>query len=102
MRHTIGVLLSVAYLFPVFFAGIIFAESFRRCERKSQAFGANIVGAVAGGLTQNLSFILGMKALLLLAGLYYAGAGLSGLIGPRVLVQSGLPESREPAPERAL
>jgi spermidine synthase len=100
--QTIGVLLSVAYLFPVFFAGIIFAESFRRCELKSQAFGANIVGAVAGGLTQNLSFILGMKALLLLAGLYYAGAGLSGLIGPRVLVQSGLPESREPAPERAL
>jgi len=79
--QTVGILLSVAYLFPVFFAGIIFTESFRRSDAKSQAFGANIVGAVAGGLTQNLSFILGMKALLLLAGLYYAGAGIIGLLG---------------------
>lgn len=40
------------------------------------AFGANMLGAVAGGLTQNLSFIFGMKALLLIAALLYGLAGM--------------------------
>ncbi|PYU98098.1 MAG: hypothetical protein DMG26_19565 [Acidobacteria bacterium] len=81
--RTVGVLLSVAYSIPVFFAGIIFAEVFRRFPQKSHAFGANIVGAVAGGLAQNASFIVGMKALLLIAALFYASAGLCGLLGAR-------------------
>lgn len=81
--QTIGIWLSIAYLFPIFFAGIVFTESFRRCEQKSAAFGANIVGAVAGGLAQNISFIGGMKALLLLAALFYIGAGLIGMLRER-------------------
>ena len=81
--QTVGILLSIAYLFPVFFAGIIFTESFKRCERKSNAFGANIVGAVAGGLAQNVSFMLGMKALLLMAALFYAAAGVTGMLKER-------------------
>jgi len=79
----------------VFFAGIIFTESFKRCERKSNAFGANIVGAVAGGLAQNVSFILGMKALLLMAALFYAGAGLIGMLKER---QANLQEASVKAP----
>lgn len=74
---TIGLLLSAAYTVPVFFAGIVFTEMFRRAESKSNAFGANIVGAVAGGLTQNLSFIMGMKLLLVVAAVFYAAASLS-------------------------
>jgi spermidine synthase len=81
--QTVGVYLSIAYLFPIFFAGIVFTESFRRCQRKSSAFGANIVGAVAGGLAQNISFVVGMKALLPLAALFYAGAGLIGMFEVR-------------------
>jgi hypothetical protein len=38
------------------------------------AFGANIVGAVAGGLAQNLSFIIGTKVLLIFASVSYASA----------------------------
>jgi len=73
----IGVLLSAAYAVPVFFAGIIFTESFRRESEKANAFGANIVGAVAGGLAQNVSFVVGMKALLLFATAFYlVAAGL--------------------------
>jgi len=79
--QTVGVLLSLAYSFPLFFAGVIFTETFRRSERKSSAFGANIVGAVAGGLAQNISFILGIKALLLVAALFYASAGFCGFLG---------------------
>ncbi|MGA8309135.1 MAG: hypothetical protein WB755_03845 [Terriglobales bacterium] len=72
--RAVGVLLSIAYAIPVFFAGIIFTESFSRHAEKSAAFGANIVGAVAGGLAQNVSFIFGMKVLLILATLFYAAS----------------------------
>jgi hypothetical protein len=74
----VGTLLAAAYGFPIFFAGIIFTESFRRCEDKSGSFGSNIVGAVAGGLAQNVSFLVGLKALLLLAAVFYLLAELCG------------------------
>jgi len=74
----VGTLLAVAYGFPIFFAGIIFTESFRRCQDKSGSFGSNIVGAVAGGLAQNVSFVIGLKALLLLAAVFYLLAALCG------------------------
>jgi spermidine synthase len=85
--RTVGALLSLAYAVPVFFAGVIFTESFRAAERKSGAFGANIVGAVAGGLAQNLSFILGLKMLLVVAAVFYASAASCGWL---------LPQKREP------
>jgi len=78
----IGSLLCIAYCIPVFFAGIIFTESFRRYVGRSAAFGANMLGAVAGGLAQNLSFIFGMKALLLVAMFIYGAAGLIHLRKP--------------------
>ncbi len=76
-----GVLLSAAYCVPLFFAGVIFAETFRKCENKSSAFGSNIIGAVAGGLAQNLSFVIGLKALLLLAALFYGLAAFFTFYG---------------------
>jgi spermidine synthase len=78
--QTVGLLLIAGYSLPIFFAGVIFTETFRHCMQKSSAFGANIVGAVAGGLAQNISFILGMKALLLIAAFFYALAALAGLL----------------------
>lgn len=71
---TVGTLLSLAYASAVFCAGVIFTEMFRRCEHRAGAFGANILGAVAGGLVQNASFVVGMKALLLIAAVFYAFA----------------------------
>ena len=76
--QVVGTLLAAAYGLPIFFAGIIFTESFRRCEDKSASFGSNIVGAVAGGLAQNVSFVIGLKALLLLAVVFYLLAALCG------------------------
>lgn len=78
--RTVGILLSIAYAIPVFFAGIIFTESFRLHAGKSAAFGANIVGAVAGGLAQNISFIFGMKALLICAAIFYASAAVCSVL----------------------
>ena len=74
--RVVGILLSIAYAIPVFFAGIIFAESFSDHPERSAAFGANIVGSVAGGLAQNVSFIFGMKILLIFAAVFYASAAL--------------------------
>jgi hypothetical protein len=88
----IGALLSAAYSVSVFCAGVIFADSFRQCVGKSSAFGANIVGAVLGGLAQNLSFVFGMKALLLVAAACYASAGLCSLVDLRLMLQSKLPQ----------
>jgi SAM-dependent methyltransferase len=79
----VGVMLSLAYAVPVFFAGVIFTESFRAAERKSGAFGANIVGAVAGGVAQNLSFIVGLKMLLVVAAVFYAAAAACDWLLPQ-------------------
>lgn len=78
----VGSLFAAAYCVPVFFAGIIFAETFRRCTDRSACFGSNIIGAVAGGLAQNLSFIIGMKALLLLTAVFYMLAAVFGTVWP--------------------
>lgn len=75
--RTVGALLAAAYCLPVFLAGIIFAETFRRETRKSSVLGANILGSVAGGLAQNLSFLFGIKALLLLAAAIHGLAALT-------------------------
>jgi hypothetical protein len=79
--HATGALLASAYCIPIFFAGLIFAETFRKCQNKSAAFGSNIIGAVAGGLAQNLSFVIGLKALLLLAAVFYGLAASFALFG---------------------
>jgi len=75
--QSVGLLLSAAYSVSVFLAGVVFTELFTRTEQKSIAFGANILGAVAGGLCQNISFLTGMKSLLLLAIVFYGLAGVS-------------------------
>lgn len=85
----VGVLICFAYCVPFFFAGIIFTESFRRFAGRSSAFGANMLGAVAGGLAQNLSFIVGMKALLLIAAVVYGGAALLHAVKPKRLPVEG-------------
>lgn len=67
----VGTLLAAAYGIPICLAGIIFTESLVRSADKSSSFGSNIVGAVAGGLAQNVSFLMGLRALLLMAGVFY-------------------------------
>ena len=73
-----GGVATAVFAIPVFFAGILFALEFRAVESPSAALGANMLGAVAGGLLENLSLVFGMRALLLIAiGLYcLAGVGL--------------------------
>jgi hypothetical protein len=53
------------------FSGIVFIRSFTTVAGKDAALGANLIGALVGALLQSVTFVTGVKALLVLvAGLY--------------------------------
>jgi hypothetical protein len=58
---------SVLAFTPIFFAGVVFAVSFTRAVEPDRAFGANIAGAMFGGLAEYSSMILGFQYLLFVA-----------------------------------
>jgi SAM-dependent methyltransferase len=63
---------SFALLSPVYFAGLIFARSFRVTQQAAPAIGANIMGSVLGGWIEYSTMMFGMRALVLLAAVFYA------------------------------
>jgi len=63
---------------PIFFAGVIFINSFKRHPHKDIALGSNLLGASLGGLLESLSFVVGIKALLILVFALYFLAYLFG------------------------
>jgi SAM-dependent methyltransferase len=65
---------------PVLFAGVVFAVSFRASQRPDLDFGSNIGGVILGGLSENLSLMLGFNNLLMVAMVYYL---LSAIWAPR-------------------
>src|SRR5437773_3461928 len=69
-------LAGLIYSLPVFFAGMIFSTSLKRARDTSAALGANLCGAVFGGLLEYLSMLTGMKALTLLALALYLASRL--------------------------
>jgi len=89
----VGSFAALIFAIPVFFAGLLFASEFRSADSPAAALGANMLGAVVGGLLENLSLIIGMKALLLVAALLYCLAALGFL---------GLPSRRAAAISPAL
>jgi spermidine synthase len=67
-RYVLPCLLALG---PMFFAGIIFARSFRDEPHPEHAFGSNIAGSMIGGLAEQLSTLLGFQHLLILAICFY-------------------------------
>jgi SAM-dependent methyltransferase len=61
---------------PILFAGVIFAVSFGRSTSPDLAFGANIAGAMLGGLAEYASMLLGFQHLVLVALALYALSAL--------------------------
>jgi SAM-dependent methyltransferase len=53
---------------PVFFAGLLFSRSFRRSSSTAADFGANLLGAMVGGVAEYLSLLTGYRFLLILVG----------------------------------
>ncbi len=64
---------------PILFAGVVFAVSFRETKAPDRAFGANIAGAMVGGLAENASMLLGFQQLVFVATAFY----LLSLVRPR-------------------
>jgi hypothetical protein len=56
---------------PVFFAGLIFIRSFAVCTDRARALGSNLIGALVGGLLESVSFVTGIRALVILVGVFY-------------------------------
>ena len=61
---------------PVFLANVIFAERFKDVSSSTVAFGANLLGAMVGGLLEYASLIVGYRGLTIVVGLLYATAFL--------------------------
>ncbi|MEM7245619.1 MAG: methyltransferase domain-containing protein [Acidobacteriota bacterium] len=76
-----GLLATLLTVAPLFFAGIIFATSFSRSSDTARAYGSNLLGSVLGGLLVCLSFVIGIRAVVVVAAMLY---GLSFLYRGRV------------------
>jgi hypothetical protein len=63
---------------PLFCANLLFAERFKETASSTTAFGANLLGAMIGGILEYTSLILGYRTLLLVVAGLYAAAFLLG------------------------
>lgn len=79
MGARLAAAISLAF-FPIFVANLVFASRFRDTERSTAAFGANLLGAMVGGVLEYLSLLTGYRSLLILVGVLY---GLAFLLRPR-------------------
>jgi hypothetical protein len=62
---------AVLVFSPVFCAGLIFSSSFKESSSSAEDFGANLLGAMVGGVGEYLSLLAGYQFLLILvAGCY--------------------------------
>ena len=81
---------------PVFVANLIFAQRFRDVGASTIAFGANLLGAMLGGVLEYLAIVTGYRNLLFAVALLY---GLAFLLGRRHL--TGSAAARADAPPAA-
>jgi hypothetical protein len=64
--------------FPIFTANLVFAARFKETAHIATAFGANLLGAMVGGLLEYASLVTGYRSLLILVALLYGLAFLTG------------------------
>ncbi|HEY2910025.1 MAG TPA: hypothetical protein VGI99_07250, partial [Gemmataceae bacterium] len=84
MDRSVQIAASCALVFaPIAFAGVIFATTFARSKQPDRVFGANVAGALLGGIAENASVFLGFQYLLCVAVGFYL---LSAAFGNRTLV----------------
>jgi hypothetical protein len=69
---------------PVFCAGLLFSSSFKRSSSTATDFGANLLGAIVGGVGEYLSLLAGYQFLLVLVALCYIAAIASADRGLRI------------------
>jgi hypothetical protein len=93
-RFVVAVIIAFA---PIFLANMVFAQRFRGTADATTAFGANLLGAMIGGILEYLSLITGYRWLLVLVALLY---GLAFVTGRRHLGAAGTAIARVPETSR--
>jgi hypothetical protein len=66
---------------PVFLANLVFAQRFSDVQNSGTAFAVNLLGAMVGGALEYLSLITGYHVLLIVIGVLYGLAFVTGLRG---------------------
>jgi hypothetical protein len=61
---------------PILFAAVIFAAAFSQSTQPGQALGANIAGAILGGLAENVSLLIGFQYVILVALAFYVASAI--------------------------
>ena len=69
---------------PIFLANLVFAERFKDVGSSTTAFGANLLGAMVGGILEYSALIVGYRSLLIVTAVLY---GLAFVFGRRHLAQ---------------
>ena len=73
-RFAAGIALAFT---PIFIANLIFAERFKESGSSVIAFGANLLGAMVGGILEYSALLFGYRALLPVVGVLYLLAFIS-------------------------
>ncbi len=66
-----GLVATALLCLPIFFAGVVFIQSFAQAGFSGAALGSNLLGALVGGLLESLSLWTGLRSLLIVAGILY-------------------------------
>ncbi len=74
-RFVLAVIIAFA---PVFLANMVFAQRFRDTGDSATAFGANLLGAMVGGILEYASLVVGYRWLLVFVAVLYGLAFLTG------------------------
>ena len=74
-RFAVAVVIAFA---PIFLANMVFAQRFRDTGDSTTAFGANLLGAMLGGVLEYSSLIVGYRWLLVVVALLYGLAFITG------------------------
>jgi spermidine synthase len=62
---------------PMLFSGIIFARSFAAAPHRNTAIGANLLGALVGGVLEPVTFLTGIRFLLVLVAVLYLASWIT-------------------------
>jgi SAM-dependent methyltransferase len=86
--------------FPIFTANLVFTQRFKDTSSSTMAFGANLVGAMVGGLLEYAALVTGYRNLLIVVAVAYGLAFLAGRrhLSPRAATAVGPlgPERSQP------
>jgi len=85
-RFVVAVIIAFA---PIFLANMVFAQRFRDTGDSTTAFGANLLGAMIGGILEYTSLIIGYRWLLVLVALLYGLAFITGRRHLRLAAPAG-------------